>query len=61
MNIKNKGCYVLLEYIPCEEQEIINYKNVTSAGVVFKINNQYLIGFNDWRMQWELPVGGIEK
>lgn len=20
-----------------------------------------MIGFNDWRMQWELPVGGIEE
>ena len=59
--IKNKGGYELIEYISCDEQEIINYKNVTGAGVVFKVDNRYLIGFNDWRMQWELPVGGIEK
>lgn len=61
MIVKNKCEYELLEYIPCKEQEIINYKNVTSAGVVFKVENKYLIGFNDWRMQWELPVGGIEN
>lgn len=29
--------------------------------MVFKVENKYLIGFNDWRMQWELPVGKIEK
>ena len=61
MIIKNKCGYELLEFISCKEQEIINYKNVTSAGVVFKVENKYLIGFNDWRMQWELPVGKIEK
>ena len=61
MTIKNKSGYELLEYISCKEQEIIDYKNITSAGVVFKVENKYLIGFNDWRMQWELPVGGIEK
>ena len=59
--IKNKSGYELIEYIPCDEHEIVNYENVTSAGVIFKVNNSYLIGFNDWRMQWELPVGGIEK
>jgi len=61
MIIKNKSGYELLEYISCKEQEIIDYKNITSAGVVFKVEDKYLIGFNDWRMQWELPVGGIEK
>lgn len=59
--IKNKSGYELIEYIFCDEHEIVNYENVTSAGVIFKVNNSYLIGFNDWRMQWELPVGGIEK
>ena len=37
MIIKNKSGYELLEYISCREQEIIDYKNVTSAGVVFKV------------------------
>ncbi len=34
MTIKNKCGYELLEYITCNEQEIINYKNVTAAGIV---------------------------
>ena len=61
MIIKNKIGYELLEFISCKEQEIDNYKNVTSAGVVYKVGNKYLIGFNGWRTQWELPVGRIEK
>lgn len=61
MIIKNKCGYELLEYIPCDEQEIINYENVTGAGIVVKVNDEFLIGFNNWRKQWEIPAGGIEK
>ncbi len=61
MIIKNKCGYELLEYISCDEQEIINYDNVTGAGIVFKVNSNYLIGFNNWRKQWEIPAGRIEK
>lgn len=60
MIIKNKCGYELLEYIPCDEQEIMNYDNVTGAGIVFSVNNKYLIGFNNWRKQWEIPAGRIE-
>jgi len=58
---KNKCGYELLEYIPCNEQEIINYENVTGAGIVVKVNDEFLIGFNNWRKQWEMPAGRIEK
>ena len=61
MTIKNKCGYELLEYIPCKEQEIMNYKNVTGAGIVVKVGDKFLIGFNNWRKQWEIPAGGIEK
>lgn len=61
MIIKNRCGYELLSYIPCDEQEIINYENVTGAGIVFKVNSSYLIGFNNWRKQWEIPAGRIEK
>lgn len=61
MIIKNKCGYELLEYIHCDEQEIINYENVTGAGIVVKVNDEFLIGFNNWRKQWEIPAGGIEK
>ncbi len=61
MITKNKCGYELLEYIPCNEQEIINYENVTGAGIVVKVNDEFLIGFNNWRKQWEIPAGRIEK
>lgn len=61
MTTKNKCGYELLEYISCDEQEIINYENVTGAGIVVKVNDKILIGFNNWRKQWEIPAGKIEK
>lgn len=61
MIIENKCGYKLLEYISCSEEDIVNYNNVTSAGAVVNIGGNYLIGFNNWRKQWEIPAGRIEK
>ena len=59
--IKNKCGYELLEYIPCKENDLIKYENVTGAGVIYKVDNKYLVGFNNWRKQWEIPAGKIES
>lgn len=56
MIIKNKYGYELIEYIPCDEQEIKQYKNVTGAGIVIKVKDNFLIGFNNWRKQWKIPA-----
>ena len=61
MQVENKGGYKLLEYLNINEEDIDKYENITSAGVVFEVNGKYLIGWNNWRKQWELAVGGIEK
>ncbi len=61
MIIKNKCGYELLEYISCDERDIIEYANVTGAGVIVKVKDEFLVGFNNWRKQWELPAGRIEK
>ena len=61
MQVENKGGYKLLEYLKINEDDINNYNNITSAGVVLEVDGKYLIGWNNWRKQWELAVGGIEK
>lgn len=61
MQVENKGGYKLLEYLNINEEDINKYENITSAGVVFEVDGKYLIGWNNWRKQWELAVGGIEK
>lgn len=61
MIAENKNGYKLLEYIPINEEDVNKYENIASAGVVFEVNGKYLIGWNNWRKQWELAVGGIEN
>ena len=61
MLAKNKSGWVLLEYIRIKEAEIEQYKNVTGSFAILCINGKYLLGYNNWRKQWELPAGGIEK
>lgn len=58
---RNRSGWSLLEYIDIEEAEIDQYDRVTGAYAIVCIKGLYLIGFNDWRMQWEFPAGRIEK
>lgn len=57
---KNRSGWLLHEYICVPEEEITEYPNVTGSYAIVKIGDKYLIGYNDWRNQWEFPAGGIE-
>ncbi len=56
----NKSGWMLQEYLRIKENEICKYKNVTGAFAIVNINGKFLLGYNKWRGQWELPAGGIE-
>lgn len=58
---KNKSGWLLHEYISIQEEQISEYPNVTGSYVIVKVGDRYLIGYNDWRKQWEFPAGGIEN
>ena len=57
----NRRGWSLLEYRNIEEWEMDNYDRVTGAYAIVCIKGRYLIGYNNWRKQWELPAGGIEE
>ena len=57
---KNRSGWILHEYISIPEEEISDYQNVTGAYAIVKVGDKYLVGYNDWRKQWEFPAGGIE-
>lgn len=59
--VTNRSGWSLLEYINIEEAEIDQYDRVTGAYAIVSIKGLYLIGFNNWRKQWEFPAGGIEE
>lgn len=58
---KNKSGWILHEYISIQEEQISEYPNVTGSYAIVKVGDRYLIGYNDWRKQWEFPAGGIEN
>lgn len=60
MLAKNKSGWILLEYLEIEENEITDYDNVTGAFAIVKVKDKYLIGYNNWRNQWEFPAGGMD-
>ena len=60
MITKNKSGWILHEFIDITEDQITKYSNVTGAYAIVKVGDKYLIGYNDWRKQWEFPAGGIE-
>lgn len=61
MLAKNKSGWTLLEYLDIVESDICKYQNVTGSYAILMIKDKFLVGFNNWRNQWELPSGGIEE
>ena len=58
---KNRSGWILHEYISIPEEVISEYPDVTGSYAIVKVRDKYLIGYNDWRKQWEFPAGGIEE
>ena len=62
MIIKDKKGNELLEIIQVEELQATNlYHPVTHALVVVKIGDDYLLGWNKWRKNWEIFGGCMEE
>lgn len=49
-----------LEFIKATEEEIYNYHPVAGSFAVIKCEDKYLLCYNVWREQWELPAGSRE-
>lgn len=58
---ENKSGWKLLEYLDIKEIDIDKYINVTGAFAILKIKDKYVLGYNNWRKQWEFPAGHIEE
>ena len=57
---ENKSGWKLLEYLDIKETDIDKYINVTGAFAILRIKDKYVLGYNNWRKQWEFPAGHIE-
>ena len=61
MLAKNKSGWIVHEYLDVSEGDIGKYKNVTGSYAIIRIKDKYLIGYNNWRDQWEFPAGEMTK
>jgi 8-oxo-dGTP diphosphatase len=59
--IINKNGYEFLECFLLNEHELINYAPLAGSYAVVRFEGKYLICFNTWRKQWEVPAGGRDE
>lgn len=60
MNITKDNGLLFLGFIRIKESEIYNFKRVAGSFAVIKCDGKYLMCYNVWRKQWELPAGSRE-
>ena len=62
MLVKDSRGNELLEVIEISEEDAMKiYAPVNHALLVVKIGNEYLLGFNKWRQDWEIFGGCMEN
>lgn len=61
MNLTKYNGIEFLEFIKVTEEEIFNYPPVAGSFAVIKCEGKYLMCYNVWREQWELPAGSREE
>ncbi|MCM3639076.1 NUDIX hydrolase [Sporosarcina luteola] len=57
---KNNG-FGFLDFLVVEEYEIYDYYRLAGSFAVIKCDEKFLLCYNTWRKQWELPAGNREE
>lgn len=61
--VSRKG-HIFLDFLGVREEELMNYvigAPLTHSLLVIKYQEKFLLMFNKWRQNWELPGGIIDK
>ncbi|RIW28939.1 NUDIX hydrolase [Bacillus salacetis] len=61
MNILKSNGSEFIEFISIQEEELLSYHPLAGSFAVLKCDGKYLMCYNVWRKQWELPAGGREN
>ncbi|MCP3738446.1 NUDIX domain-containing protein [Rossellomorea sp. BNER] len=56
----NEAGHRFLEWMEIRESDLMNYQPLAGSFAVIKVGEEFLICFNKWRQQWELPAGKRE-
>ncbi|WP_449540204.1 NUDIX domain-containing protein [Ferdinandcohnia sp. Marseille-Q9671] len=57
---KNNG-FEFLDLLTIREEEIHYYEPVAGSFAIITCSGKYLLCFNTWRQQWEIPAGKREE
>lgn len=60
MKLKNNG-YTFLEFISLPEEKMMHYSPLQGSFALVMCDQKYLLCYNTWRKQWEIPAGKREK
>jgi len=60
LNVTKNNGFNFLDVIVVREDEIYNYRRLAGSYAVIRCDDKYLLCYNTWREQWELPAGQRE-
>ncbi|MCM3573969.1 MULTISPECIES: NUDIX domain-containing protein [Mesobacillus] len=61
MVTKQNNGFELIEILEIKELDMGQYQPLAGSYAIIKVKGQYLIGYNIFRQQWEVPAGKREK
>ncbi|WP_342598336.1 NUDIX hydrolase [Psychrobacillus sp. FSL H8-0483] len=61
MNTTKNNGFELLEFISLKEKDIDDYQPLAGSYAVIKCKEKYLLCYNKYRKQWEVPAGQREE
>lgn len=61
MVTKQNNGFDLIEILEIKEKDMGQYQPLAGSYAIIKVKGQYLIGYNTFRQQWEVPAGKREK
>ncbi|WP_404443182.1 NUDIX hydrolase [Sutcliffiella horikoshii] len=60
MNLTKNNGREFVDFIRMSEKDMVNYLPLAGSFAVIKCEGKYLMCYNVWREQWELPAGRRE-
>lgn len=61
MITKQNNGFELIEILEIKEKNMRQYQPLAGSYAIIKVKGRYLIGYNTFRRQWEVPAGKREK
>lgn len=61
LEINKKNDFIFLDFLVVKEDEIHAYQRLSGSYAVIKCEGKFLLCYNTWRKQWELPAGQREE